>query len=88
MRKRDAAGDLWELVHENTLEPVKDDERVKDFRCDDAIVIGGEPPAHDGSTGRVTVIDNPDCESGGFVAQFYPTVYGLRWYRVQPELED
>lgn len=75
MRSNDGA---WRLVHENG-EPVVEDAIVEDFRGEKATVIGGSRPAHPGSTGRVSVLVS--AARGGFVAEYYPSVYGLKWVK-------
>lgn len=72
----------WRLVHDNG-EPVAEDEVVVDFRGEKATVVGGSRPQHEGSTGRVAVLVSPS--RGGFVAEYFPSVYGLKWVKWQRE---
>jgi hypothetical protein len=48
-------------------------ERVISFRGEHAIVKGGVPPRHAGSTGHVIV------EGGTMGLSYYPSVYKLKW---------
>lgn len=59
------------LVHEKTGQPVTVGEEVTDFRGDKSVVTGGEPPRHEGSTGRVHV------ERGSY----FPSVFDLVWVK-------
>jgi hypothetical protein len=58
----------WTLFHKDG-EAVFIGDVVTSFRGDKAIVVGGSPPHHSGSSGRVFV-DNGD---------FYPSVFDLYW---------
>lgn len=48
---------------------------VTDFRGDKAIVVGWTEPKHDGSTGRVQVMQF-GCDG---VREYYPHVFNLKW---------
>ena len=55
-------------------------ERI-DFRGEEWIITGGEPPKHSGSTGRV--LCTPKHYSGPFAHDsthsYYPSVFNLKW---------
>lgn len=46
-----------------------------DFRGDKHLLIGGRPPQHDGSTGRVWVKIAQDAP----MIEFFPSVMGMKW---------
>lgn len=60
----------WRLVHSDGRGVAKK-APITDFRGEATIALGGEPPRHEASTGRV---HTPEGE-------FYPSVYNLRWER-------
>ena len=60
----------WRLLHSDGRSVAKK-ESVTDFRGEPAIILGGEPPRHEASTGRVHTSEG----------EFYPSVYNLRWER-------
>lgn len=65
-----------QLVHESTGIPVNAGEVVHDFRGKAAIVLSWSLPTHEGSTGRVLI---KEMNESGFTAEYYPSVYSLRW---------
>jgi hypothetical protein len=63
----------WKLVSKVTGEPVNKGDEILDFRGNESVLRGGQPPQHPGSTGRVT-----DTEGN----HVYPSVYSLKWVRM------
>jgi hypothetical protein len=61
----------WQL---QTLDgaPVPVDFSATSFRGESAIIQGGRPPEHAGSTGRVYTREG---------LEYFPSVFGLRWVR-------
>jgi hypothetical protein len=72
----------WMLVFDKSEESNLDESEVNvgdtvvDFRGDRATVTGGEPPKHEGSTGRV------ETDDGEYKHWVYPSVYDLKWVEV------
>ena len=62
----------WTLVRQDTNLPVEPGDTVFSFRGTPAVLAGGQPPQHPGSTGRVWT-------QGG--AEFFPNVFGLVWQK-------
>lgn len=62
----------WTLVRQDTNLPVKPGDTVFDFRGEAFVLMGGRPPQHAASTGRVWL------EGGG---EYFPSVFGLAWQR-------
>lgn len=64
----------WELL---TIDgrPVRIGDKLEDFRGDTRVVRGGEPPLHDGSTGRIDLGDRI----------VYPGVVDCKWVRKTPQ---
>lgn len=71
----------WVLVREDTNLRVDAGDPVWSFRGEQSVLIGGHPPRHAGSTGRVYV------EGGG---EYFPSVFGLIWLRgkVSPRIVE
>jgi hypothetical protein len=65
------------LIHKSTGKPVQKGDIVTDFRGDQAKVVGGTEPRHDGSTGRIYVEAIPE----GFTHGYYPSVFNCEWVR-------
>jgi len=68
-------GRTWAL-YDKAGNPVGINARVKSFRGESAVVIGGKAPHKEGSEGKVWV----DWEPGD--GEYYPSVFDLRWERV------
>ena len=51
---------------------------IRSFRGRDYVLIGGTPPHHDGSTGRVECQEHPEAPR----LEFYPSVFDLRWVKL------
>lgn len=64
----------WTLIHTESLVPVQVGQEVTDFRGDVAEAISGSNPHKPSSQGLVLV-----REMGGYEAEYYPSVYGLKW---------
>lgn len=60
----------WELLRADGR-PVRIGDKLEDFRGDTRVVRGGEPPLHEGSTGRVDLGDRI----------VYPGVVDCKWVR-------
>ena len=67
----DHAGRVCVLVDATTGEPL-----ARDTVRGDRSIVGGRPPQHDASTGRVWTID-----AEGHRREFFPIVVGARWAR-------
>lgn len=76
MYKKDANGQEWVLRTPNGTAHVGS--HYADFRGDMAELVGGTPPHHDGSTGKVQVKEHGD------VREYYPGVYDMVWMKVIP----
>lgn len=65
----------WVLVHELSGKPAIRGEIVADFRGDEWELLLGNPPAHEGSSGRVY------CKQayGSWKQELFPSVVGLKW---------
>jgi len=63
----------WELLTADGR-PVRIGDKLEDFRGDTRVVRGGEPPLHDGSTGRIDLGDRI----------VYPGVVDCKWVRKHP----
>jgi hypothetical protein len=48
-------------------------DKLTDFRGDEWVVTGGQPPHHSGSSGRIYV------EREGSQREFFPTVFDCVW---------
>lgn len=67
----------WRLIHEDTSAPVKVNEKIQGVHGDtDILIVGGYPPGHSGSSGRVYL-------SSG--REFFPHVFGLKWVKEEAE---
>lgn len=66
------AEDGWILVLIGTNEPVRCGDTVRNFRGGTTVVVGGRPPMHPSSTGRVWTEANQE---------FFPGVFDLVWKR-------
>lgn len=65
--------DGWRLVDAATgTIPAQLGGEYKDFRGSPCKIIGGHPPKHEVSTGRVATTQGT----------FYPSVIGLKWVKV------
>ena len=62
----------WALVHKDGRPACKQTVAV-DFRGKPATLLGGTPPRHPGSTGRIEV----RCGKGA--TEFYPGVFNMKW---------
>lgn len=66
--------DGWELVDEETgMVAAQLGAEYRDFRGDTCKLIGGHPPVHEASTGRVATTKGT----------FYPSVIGMKWVKLQ-----
>lgn len=63
----------WVLVREDTNLRVDAGDQVWSFRGEQSVLVGGEPPRHIGSTGRVAV------KAEGNIREYFPGVFGLVW---------
>lgn len=65
----------WKLVHKDTGIECDKGDIVSDFRMNDAVVMGGQPPHKISSTGKVFV------KRTGFemTDTYYPSVFNLKW---------
>lgn len=73
MVQADAPEGTWMLVYTDTgllNDVVEVGDIVTSFRGERAMVVGGTPPRHAGSTGRIAV------DNGG---EFYPSVFNCKW---------
>ena len=61
--------DGWTLVVEETGDEVNKGDALKTFRGEAAVLEGGRPPHHVGSSGKVYTD----------LGVHYPSVYGLEW---------
>jgi hypothetical protein len=68
----------WKLMKGD--EVVQMDSVHKSFRGKEYKVLGGCPPVHDGSTGRVYVQDDDDV-FGPSSAEYYPGVFDMKWVK-------
>ncbi len=68
-----SAGKNWRLIYEGSRLTVRLGDSVEGREGDLAIVEGGAPPQHEGSTGRVYVQEN------GTQRAYFPSVFGLQW---------
>lgn len=64
----------WKLIDTKTGAAATYGEIYQTFRDEPVTLIGGIPPEHDGSTGRISVRD-----ADGRTSLFYPKVCGLKW---------
>jgi hypothetical protein len=62
--------DGWSLVDEKTGAPIVSGTKAKDFRGDTAVITGGLPPQHSGSSGHVYTKSN---------MRYYPGVFDMKW---------
>lgn len=60
----------WRLVLAANNEPVYANQKYPNFRGQMHSIIGGHPPEHNGSTGRVYT-DNG--------SEFFPNVFDMKW---------
>jgi hypothetical protein len=70
----------WVLVREDTNLRVDAGDQVWSFRGEQSVLVGGEPPRHVGSTGRVMV----RASTVGDVREYFPGVFGLAWVKGVP----
>jgi hypothetical protein len=59
--------------------PVQKGDVYQSFREEDYMILGGYPPAHEGSTGRVNVYNVED----GTECQFFPGVFDMKWEKIK-----
>lgn len=76
---------MYKLVLESTGVEAKKGFPYPDFRGDSWVLVGGQPPRHAGSTGRVychpaAVEHTIDTERS-----FFPNVLGMKWIEVKDE---
>lgn len=62
------------LLHKKTGAEILTGSTVTDFRGEQWKVAGFEPPRHDGSTGRVYLVQWDDPDKEPTKAEFYPGV--------------
>lgn len=62
----------WRLVTQVSDKPVYEDSQHKDFRGQLHIIVGGQPPLHSASSGRVHTSDGNE---------FFPQVFDLKWIK-------
>ena len=63
------------LILERTGEPIRIGDGVTSFRGEAYIVTGGEPPRHEGSTGRIWVREAGTPNE----TEFFPGVFECKW---------
>lgn len=69
----------WQLIHVSDGHTATVGEEVKTFRGEVAFVLGGQPPKHEASSGRVEV--NVEPMSPGISTEFFPSIVGLKWIK-------
>jgi hypothetical protein len=72
--------ELPRLVDEATGRELKVGETVTTFRGEKMILTGGQPPRHEGSSGRVYLCP-PGARRFTNTAEFYPGVINAKWVR-------
>lgn len=82
IKRREIRDDNWDgkqvvLVIEKTLKPVCIGQKVKDFRGDSAVIIGGHAPRKPSSEGYVEVKDKIS------EMYYYAGVYDLKWIPIE-----
>lgn len=70
----DFAGRSCALIHSDTGRFAKAGDTLLDRTGQSVRIVGGQPPHKPSSTGRVHV-----QSANGFVGEFFPGVYGLKW---------
>jgi len=77
--------DGWTLVRSESKVTVSHGEALHSFRgrSDSYTIVGGHPPRHAASTGRVYVVEGSDLSnvSDYYCREFFPSVFGLEWVR-------
>lgn len=67
------------LVDAETGSTICDGAVRESFRGERYVITGGEPPRHEGSTGRVYVYLEADYETRACEREYFPSVFGLEW---------
>ena len=74
--------DGWTLVRSDSKAPANRGDTITSFRGELAFLVGGQPPRHSASTGRVYVREKADIENGEqYSREYFPSVFGLEWVR-------